>query len=161
MKKILWKENKSMRKQKYATKSMYDKKNLWTPNNISKFKMFSGPMDVAAMTQSRIKLLTKMADKHGKCSSHLFTNPKFSFLREKIVFSRTNNLFWFLTHNIWEIVCPVIMEHVCKINIFAIKMMMKSGLEKIFLNFLCKPFSVKLIYILHKGEDFGPQLQIQ
>jgi hypothetical protein len=112
---------------KYASKSIYMiRKFLWTPNNISKFKKFSGPMDVAAMTQSRIKLLTKMADKHGKCSSHLFTNPKFSFLREEIVFSKTNNLFWFLTHNIWEIVCPVKMEHVCKINIFAIKMMMKS-----------------------------------
>ena len=64
---------------KYVRKSIYDKKILWTPNNISKFKKISGPMDVAAMTQSRIKLLTKMADKHGKCSSHLFTNPKSSF----------------------------------------------------------------------------------
>ena len=59
-------------------------------------------MDVAAMTQSRIKLLTKMADKHGKCSSHLFTNPNIlfmtsmhqstiSFIEKTIFFSQKKN----------------------------------------------------------------------
>ena len=40
-------------------------------NNIFKIQNFAGPMDVAAMTQSRIKLLTKMADKHGCTLSQL------------------------------------------------------------------------------------------
>ena len=51
-------------------------------------------MDVAAMTQSRIKLLTKMADKHGKCSSHLFTNPKYIlFVISIVVFKIKKCLF--------------------------------------------------------------------
>ena len=49
------------------------------------------------------------------------------------------------------------MEYVSKINIFGLKMMVKSGLEKMFLKFL---FAQSLT-LLHKSEDLGLKVQIQ
>ena len=52
------------------------------------------------------------------------------------------------------------MEYVSKINIFGLKMMVKSGLEKIFLKFL-HAHSFRPPDLLHKSEDLGLKIQIQ
>ena len=59
------------------------------------------------------------------------------------------------------IVYPVEMEYGSKINIFILKMMMKSGLEKIFLEFLHAQAIFRLIDLLHKVEDLCLKCQIQ
>ena len=46
------------------------------------------------------------------------------------------------------IVCPVKMEYVPEINIFVLKMMMKSGLENIILKFL---HAQNYFFLLHKN----------
>ena len=51
------------------------------------------------------------------------------------------------------------MEYVSKINIFGLNMMVKSGLEKIFLKFLHAFF--RLPDFLHKSEDLGLKIQNQ
>ena len=50
------------------------------------------------------------------------------------------------------------MEYVSKINIFGLKMMIKSGLEKIFLKFL---HTQRRTDLLHKSENLGLKIQIQ
>ena len=47
------------------------------------------------------------------------------------------------------LVCPVKIEYVTKNNIFGLKMMMKSGLEKIILKFLHAQ-AIELIYLIEK-----------
>ena len=53
------------------------------------------------------------------------------------------------------------MEYVSKINIFGLKMMVKSGVEKIFLKFLHAQAIFKHFFLLHRNEDFCTKLQIQ
>ena len=49
------------------------------------------------------------------------------------------------------LVCPVKIEYVTNNNIFGLKMMMKSGLEKnIWNSSMLKPFSIKWIYLIEK-----------
>ena len=50
------------------------------------------------------------------------------------------------------------MEYVSKINIFGLKMMVKSGLEKICLKF---QGLFQTPDLLHKSEDIGLKIQIQ
>ena len=51
------------------------------------------------------------------------------------------------------------MEYVYKINIFGLKMMVKSGLEKIFLKSLCVQSLFRKIFLLHRKGDFAKKLQ--
>ena len=60
-----------------------------------------------------------------------------------------------------DIVYLLKMEYLSKINIFGLKMIVKSGLEKIFLKFLLAQVFFGLTDLLHKWEDFCPTLQIQ
>ena len=53
------------------------------------------------------------------------------------------------------------MEYVYKSNIFGLKMMMKSDLEKIFLKFLHAQAIFRLIDLLHKVEGLCLKWQIQ
>ena len=61
-----------------------------------------------------------------------------------------------------DIVYVLKMEYVLRNNIFGLKMMVKSGSEKIFLKFLhAQTFSGLLIWFIKALEDFCPKLQIQ
>ena len=52
------------------------------------------------------------------------------------------------------------MKCLSKINIFGLKRMVKSGLEKVFLKFLLAQAFLGPTDLLHKWEDFCPKLQI-
>ena len=58
-------------------------------------------------------------------------------------------------------VFPVKMEYVSKITISGLKMMVKSGLVKIFLKFLHAQAIFFQIILLHRKEAFSKKLQIQ
>ena len=53
------------------------------------------------------------------------------------------------------------MEYVLKINIIGLTLMLKNGLEKMFLKFLHAQGLFKVTDLLQKWEDFCPKLQIQ
>jgi hypothetical protein len=57
------------------------------------------------------------------------------------------------------IIYPVKMEYGSEIDIFVLKMMMKGGLEEIFLKFLHA--EARLIDLLHRLEALCLQIQIQ
>ena len=53
------------------------------------------------------------------------------------------------------------MEYVSKINIFGLRMIVKSGLEKIFLKSLHAQTLFRLTHLLHKSEGLGLKIQLQ
>ena len=59
-----------------------------------------------------------------------------------------------------DMVCVLKMEHVSKINIFGLKMMVGSGLEKIYSKFLYAQSLFQTYDLFCKRKDLGLKVQI-
>ena len=81
-----------------------------------------------------------------------------------IVSTNMNNLSM-LRHNVWEIktsfTCSKWNTYVSKTNIFGLKMMVKTGVEKMFFNSFMHKAYFGPTDLLHKRKSFCPTLQIQ
>jgi hypothetical protein len=91
---------------------------------------------------SHIKIQSLLGFSLNKKKSYLSTFSR-TFIYIKTQYKTNSTLF-----------CPVTIEYVTKNNIFGLKMMMKSGLEKIILKFLHAQAIFYSINLPHRKDEF-------